>query len=73
MLVLYRRSGESIVLGRDLNEANVLPEITIKVLSNDGNHVRIGIDAPRDVLVHRQEFLKKIQIFNQENEPQKKT
>ena len=64
MLVLYRRSGESIVLGRDLNEAEALPEVTFKILSNDGYHVRIGVEAPKDILVHRKEFLRKIQGFH---------
>jgi carbon storage regulator len=48
MLVLSRRPGESVVLGED---------ITITVLEVRGDVVRVGIDAPRSVRVHRAELL----------------
>jgi carbon storage regulator len=46
MLVLTRKRGEGIVIGSD---------IRIKVLAVDGGKVRIGINAPKDVIVDRQE------------------
>lgn len=48
MLVLSRRVGESVVVGDD---------VTITVLEVRGDVVRIGIDAPRSVAVHRAELL----------------
>ena len=47
MLILTRRIGEEIVIGS---------EITVIVLSINGNQARIGIDAPKDVSVHRKEI-----------------
>lgn len=52
MLILTRRVGESVVIGDD---------VTITVLGVKGNQVRIGVDAPRDVAVHRQEIYQRIQ------------
>lgn len=48
MLVLTRREGESLVIDND---------IKVTVLSIKGNQVRIGIDAPESVPIHRQELL----------------
>jgi len=48
MLILTRRVGESLIIGDD---------VTITVLGVKGNQVRIGVDAPRDVAVHREEIL----------------
>jgi carbon storage regulator len=57
MLVLTRKPGESIIIdGR----------IVVKVVRLDGDAVRIGIDAPPDVPVHRQEVYQEIQQSNQE-------
>jgi carbon storage regulator len=48
MLILTRRVGESLLIGDD---------VTITVLGVKGNQVRIGVNAPRDVAVHREEVL----------------
>ena len=46
MLVLTRKKGESIVIGDD---------IEVKIVETDGDAVRVGIKAPREVAVHRRE------------------
>jgi carbon storage regulator len=51
MLMLTRRPGETIPIG---------PDVTVTVLGVKGNQVRIGIEAPRDVAVHRQEVAERI-------------
>jgi carbon storage regulator len=51
MLVLTRRECESIMIG---------DEVTITVLDVRGNNVRIGVDAPRSVPVHRREIYDRI-------------
>ena len=51
MLVLSRKPGESVNIG---------DEVTITVLSISGKQVRIGIDAPSDIAVHREEIYNKI-------------
>jgi len=55
MLILTRRSGESIKIGDD---------ITISVIDVRGHQVRLGIEAPRDVVVHREEIYDLIQDQN---------
>lgn len=57
MLVLTRRPGESIMIGGD---------ITVTVLEVRGDQIRIGIDAPRSVKVHREEVLREITQTNTE-------
>lgn len=57
MLVVSRRAGESIVIGDN---------VTVSVLEVRGDVVRIGIDAPRSVAVHRQELLAQLAQSNQE-------
>ena len=51
MLILSRRSGESIIVDE---------KVTLTVLSIKGRQVRIGIDAPDDISVHREEIYQKI-------------
>lgn len=51
MLILTRRIGESVKIGDN---------VTVAVLGVKGLQVRIGIDAPRDVPVHREEIVEKI-------------
>lgn len=52
MLILSRRVGESLMIG---------DEVVVNVLGVKGNQVRIGVDAPRDVEVHREEIYERIQ------------
>lgn len=57
MLILSRKPGESIVVdGR----------ITVKIMRLEGDVVKLGIDAPREVPVHRQEVYDEIQRNNRE-------
>ena len=51
VLILTRRVGEKLVIGEN---------VTVTVLGVKGNQVRIGIDAPRDVTVHREEVYERI-------------
>ena len=57
MLVLTRKSGDGIVIG---------DEITIKVVEVKGGGVRIGIDAPKDCKIYRQEVYERISQENRE-------
>ena len=51
MLILTRRVGETLVIGDDVN---------VTVLGVKGNQIRIGVDAPREVTVHREEIYQRI-------------
>lgn len=59
MLILTRRIGETLIIGDDVN---------ITVLGVKGNQVRLGINAPKDVSVHREEIYLRIQNEKQNNE-----
>lgn len=51
MLVLVRRTGETLMIGS---------EVTVTVLGVKGNSVRIGINAPKNVPIHREEIYERI-------------
>lgn len=57
MLILTRRVGETVMIGGD---------VTVTVLGVKGNQVRIGVNAPRDVAVHREEIFERIKREQQE-------
>lgn len=59
MLILTRRIQEALMIGDD---------VTVTVLSVKGNQVRLGINAPREVEVHREEIYHRIKQAKQNNE-----
>ncbi len=59
MLILTRRVGETLMVGDD---------VTVTVLGVKGNQVRIGVNAPKDVSVHREEIYLRIQEEAESNE-----
>ena len=57
MLILTRRVGETVMIGND---------VTVTVLGVKGNQVRVGVNAPRDVAVHREEIFERIKRVEQD-------
>ncbi len=60
MLILTRRIGETLMIGDD---------VTVSVLQVKGKQVRIGINAPRSVAVHREEIYERIQAEKTQEKP----
>lgn len=60
MLILTRRVGETVMIGN---------EVTVTVLGVKGNQVRIGINAPKNVAVHREEIYERIKREQQGEHP----
>jgi carbon storage regulator len=59
MLILTRRVGETLMIG---------DEVTVTVLGVKGNQVRIGVNAPKDVAVHREEIYERIRNENEQKD-----
>ena len=64
MLILTRRVGETVMIGND---------VTVTVLGVKGNQVRVGVNAPRDVAVHREEIFERIKREGQDAPVDSKT
>jgi carbon storage regulator len=62
MLILTRRVGETVVIGND---------VTVTVLGVKGNQVRLGVNAPREVAVHREEIFERIKREQAEEKAQR--
>ncbi|MGH8453154.1 MAG: carbon storage regulator CsrA [Nevskiales bacterium] len=60
MLILTRRVGESVMIG---------DKVTVTVLGVKGNQVRLGVNAPRDVAVHREEIFERIKTEGGNSDP----
>ncbi|HIH2762657.1 MAG TPA: carbon storage regulator CsrA [Candidatus Azoamicus sp. MARI] len=58
MLILTRKIGESLMIGDN---------VTVTVLGVKGTQVRIGVNAPKEIVVHREEIYKKLKIEKDKN------
>ncbi len=63
MLILTRRVGETLMVG---------DEVTVTVLGVKGNQVRLGVNAPRHIAVHREEIYNRIRDEERQEKPQDK-
>jgi len=59
MLILTRKVGEKLIIGDD---------IVVTILGVNGGQIRIGVDAPKDIEVHREEIWKRIKEERKRNE-----
>jgi carbon storage regulator len=59
MLILTRKIGETLMIG---------DEVTVTVLAVKGNQVRIGVNAPKEVAVHREEIYERIKAGEQQRD-----
>ena len=64
MLILTRRVGETLMIGED---------VTMTVLGVKGNQVRIGVNAPKEIAVHREEIFEKIHAADGDSEERKES
>ena len=61
MLILTRRVGESVMIGDN---------VTVTVLGVKGNQVRVGVNAPKEIPVHREEIYERIKREESNNQPE---
>jgi len=58
MLILTRKANESLIIGDD---------VTVTILGTKGNQVRIGVNAPKEVSVHREEVYDRVKVEKQQD------